>query len=113
VRARLVASARDYAWSSWRAHALGAADPLVGEHPLYRALGRNAAARREAYRALFRTALDPDFVEGLRAATNGGWALGGARFKQQIAQALDRRVAPLPRGRPRKTVDGEDSVILL
>ena len=40
--------------------------------------------------------------DGLRAATNGGWALGDARFKRQIAEALGRRVAPLPRGRPAK-----------
>jgi hypothetical protein len=31
----------------------------------------------------------------------GGWALGDARFKQQIAKALGRRVVPLPKGRPR------------
>jgi hypothetical protein len=40
----------------------------------------------------------------LRAATNGGWSLGDARFKQQIAQALGRRVVPLPKGRPPKAV---------
>jgi hypothetical protein len=38
----------------------------------------------------------------LRAAINGGWALGDTRFKQQIAKALGRRVAPLPKGRPKK-----------
>jgi putative transposase len=113
VRARLVASARDYAWSSWRAHALGVADPLLSEHPLYRALGRSAAARREAYRALFRAPLDSEFVEGVRAATNGGWAFGGESFRQQIAGALDRRVSPLPRGRPRKAAEGESELNLL
>jgi hypothetical protein len=45
-----------------------------------------------------------NFVQDLRAATNGGWALGDARFKQQIAQALGRRVVPLPKGRPPKAV---------
>jgi hypothetical protein len=34
-------------------------------------------------------------VDRLRAATNGGWALGDARFKLQIAEALGWRVAPL------------------
>jgi hypothetical protein len=38
----------------------------------------------------------------LRAATNGGWALGDKRFKQRIAKALGPRVAPLARGRPPK-----------
>jgi putative transposase len=106
VRARIVASARDYAWSSWRAHALGAADTLVSEHPLYRALGRSAAARQQAYRALFHQPLEAEFVADLRSATNGGWALGDEDFKQQIADAVGRRAAPLPKGRPRQAVNG-------
>jgi putative transposase len=100
VRAGMVAHPRDYRWSSWRAHALGAADDLVSEHALYRALGRSAAERQKEYRALFRPALDDGFVDALRAATNGGWALGDARFKRRVAKASGRRVAPLPKGRP-------------
>ncbi|MDE2229159.1 MAG: transposase [Alphaproteobacteria bacterium] len=100
VRAGMVARPRDYPWSSWRAHALGADDALAREHPLYRALGRTAAERQQAYGALFRRPLDAAFVDELRAATNGGWALGSERFKRQIAEAMRRRVAPLPRGRP-------------
>ncbi len=107
VRARLVARPRDYRWSSYRHHAHGAADPLVGDHPLYRALGADAVERQSAWRALFREALDEAFVAALRAATNGGWALGSERFKRRLARALGRRVTPLPRGRPRKeTQDG-------
>jgi putative transposase len=102
VRAGMVVHPRDYRWSSYRAHAQGAADALVRDHPLYRALGRAAAARQTAYRALFRTALDPGFVDALRAATNGGWAHGDASFEREIADALGRRVTPLPRGRPRR-----------
>jgi hypothetical protein len=41
-------------------------------------------------------------VTELRAATSGGWAVGAARFKRQIAQAMRRRVAPLPKGRRKK-----------
>jgi putative transposase len=102
VRARMVAHPRDYSWSSYAAHARGVSDALVAEHPLYRALGRNAAERQENYRALFRAALDEAFVDDLRAATNGGWAMGGERFKRKIAKALKRRVTPLPKGRPPK-----------
>jgi putative transposase len=106
VRAGMVAHPRDYRWSSWRAHALGAADDLLSEHALYRALGRSAAERQKEYRALFRPVLDAAFVEALRAATNGGWALGDARFKRRVAKASGRRVAPLPKGRPPN--DGRD-----
>jgi putative transposase len=106
VRAGMAAHPRAYKWSSWRSHARGAADALVSEHALYRALGRSGAARQAAYRALFRTQLDAGFLAGLRKATNGGWAMGDARFTRKIAAALGRRAAPLPKGRPRKAPDG-------
>ena len=102
VRARMVRHPRDYRWSSYRAHAQGATDSLLTGHELYDRLGGTPAERQKEYRALFRAALDDSFLDDLRAATNGGWALGDARFKQQIAKALGRRVAPLPRGRPCK-----------
>jgi putative transposase len=102
VRAGLVARPRDYRWSSYRRHALGAADPLVAPHPLYRALGRDDAERQEAYRGLFREVLDAAFLDDLRAATNGGWALGDDRFRGRIASAAGRRTAPLSAGRPAK-----------
>jgi len=105
VRARMVRHPRDYHWSSYRAHAHGATDPLVSTHDLYRRLGANQTARRAAYRALFRAELDDDFLEALRAATNGGWALGDAHFQRQVADALGRRVTPLPRGRPPRAAD--------
>jgi hypothetical protein len=41
----------------------------------------------EGDRELFRTAPDADFADALRAATNGGWALGDA------LQAADRQGA--------------------
>jgi putative transposase len=91
---------RDDAWSSDNAHARRAMDPLPSGHALLDGLGANPAGRRKAYRELFRTEGDADFADALRAATNGGWALGDARFKRQIAKALSRRVAPLPKGRP-------------
>lgn len=100
VRAGMVAHPRDYLWSSYRAHADGAKDALAREHPLYRRLGKTAAERQQEYRNLFRGKLPEAFVEALRAATNGGWALGGERFKKQIAKMASRRVAPLPKGRP-------------
>jgi putative transposase len=113
VRAGMVRHPRDYSWSSYRAHALGAADVVVSIHPLYRTLASAAVERQRAYRALFRPSLDAGFVDALRAATNGGWALGNARFKQRIAKALRRRVTPLPKGRPRKATQDRRQLNLL
>jgi putative transposase len=106
VRARMVEHPRQYRWSSYRAHAEGRADALAAFHPVWRRLGRSVAARREAYRDLITERLDPGFVDALRAATNGGWALGGERFRQEIADIAKRRAAPLPKGpRPSSAAD--------
>ena len=109
VRAGLIGHPRDYAWSSYRAHAEGAADPLLTANPLYDGLGATAALRRKSYRALFRQALDEGFVDELRAATNGGWALGDRHFQRRVEKAIGRRVAPLPRGRPAKPAASDDA----
>jgi putative transposase len=102
-RAHGAASARVPLVELSLARARGAADALAVGHDLYYdRLGRTPAERQIGYRALFRDALDAGFIDALRAATNGGWALGDARFKSEIANALGRRVAPLPRGWPPK-----------
>ena len=90
----------------FRSPARGARDAVVQDHPLYDALGRSADERRKAYRALFREALDPGVLDALRAATNGGWAFGGERFKREIAKAAGRRAAPAAKGRPPKAAKG-------
>jgi hypothetical protein len=66
-------------------------DPHLGGHALLDGLGVGTADRQKAYRELFRTVGDADFADAPHAATNGGWALGDARFKRQIAKALDRQ----------------------
>jgi REP-associated tyrosine transposase len=91
--------------SGRRAHPLGAPDPVVADHALYHALGGTPKARQEAYRALFDAPLHEDFFDGLRAATNGNWALGDARFKRQVARATRRRVALLKGCRPKPRND--------
>ncbi len=113
VRARMVKRPRDYRWSSYHAHAHGAVDALVTDHRLYRRLGPDPATRQKDYRELFRAALEDTFVDALRAATNGGWALGDARFKRHIAKTLGRRVAPLSKGRPPKAGTERRQLILL
>jgi putative transposase len=104
VRARMVDHPRAWRWSSYRAHAEGREDALAAFHDSFRRLGRTVEERQAAYRKLIRDKLDPAFVDALRAATNGGWALGGERFRKEIEEAAGRRVAPLPRG-PKPAVE--------
>jgi len=81
VRAGMVRSPKDYAWSSYRHYAFGEPNPLIDDEPEYLALGRTPAQRRLAYRNLFASPLStvlrirrPDLVE---TAFYGdiGWAL--------------------------------------
>ena len=53
VRAGLAAHPGAYAWSSYRANALGEDDALLTPHPHYCSLGRSPLERRAAYAALF------------------------------------------------------------
>lgn len=100
VRALMVKHPRDYAWSSYRHHADGQEDPLIVDHEVYLSLDRNAEQRRRAYRALFRSRLDEETLDEIRNTLNKGWVLGSKRFKEDIASLVQRRVQPLPKGRP-------------
>ena len=100
VRAEIVRHPRDYRWSSYHYHAEGKSDPLLTPHSLYQRLGGTATARQQAYRALFRHHLSGETLDTIREATNKAWVLGSDKFKDRLAKKLDRRVAPLPRGRP-------------
>jgi putative transposase len=70
VRAGLVRSPKDYAWSSYRHYAFGEPNRLIDDEPEYLALGHTLAQRCLAYRHLFAAPLSaalrirrPDMVE--------------------------------------------------
>jgi putative transposase len=102
VRAGMVDRPGEYRWSSHRANAEGFPDPLVTPHCVIASLGRTADERRAAYRELFKKELDEPGLQRIRAATNGGFALGSEQFQQQMAAALGRRVRAMPVGRKKK-----------
>ena len=88
VRAGMVAHPADYPWSSYRANAQGDEDALVTPHEIYLGLGVTQASRLAAYRELFRSELEPGLVEQIRQASNGNFALGSARFAEEIAAQM-------------------------
>ena len=110
VRANMVEHPREYRWSSYLSHAEGKLDQLIAEHALYVALGKEKEERQAAYRALFKAQVSKDALVAIPEATNKGWALGSARFMEEVASAVSRRVAPLPKGRPRKDRSGVRTV---
>ncbi len=46
------------------------------------------------YRDLFRHELEPEEIDKIRKATNGNFASGTNRFKEEMSVMLGRRVTP-------------------
>jgi len=85
VRAGMVEAPADYVWSSYRANALGADDPMLNAHADYLALGHSDRERRLAYRTLFATHLGQDTITHLRECLQTGTPLGNDRFRVPCA----------------------------
>ena len=108
VRANMVRHPREYRWSSYRANAEGRSNELIQPHAMYQRLGRSAESRREAYRGLFKAHMDDGMMDNIRAATNGNYVLGTARFQEEIGQMLGRRVTKGRAGRPANLADSNE-----
>jgi putative transposase len=65
VRTTMLRRPRQIKWSSHRTNAESRNGPLITPHDEYRRLGRTKAARREAYRALFKAPIDKEADLGL------------------------------------------------
>lgn len=107
VRAGMVRHAGAYRWSSYRANALGAPDPVVTPHQAVVALGATADERRAAYRGLFEQELGPEVIEEIREVTNGGFVLGSDAFRSAVGNRLGRPVGPQRRGPKPKSLKAE------
>jgi putative transposase len=108
VRAGMVAHPREYPWSSHRRYAYGEGGINLNwliEHDQYLALGRSEEIRRQAYRELFKSEMDPQELAAIRNCTHKGWALGDRRFREEIEGMGERRAGPAEKGRPRKRVE--------
>jgi putative transposase len=105
VRAAMVARPADYPWSSHGANAAGVrgenADWLM-PHEVYVRLGTDPQERQNACRALWKSALDEAALALIRASTHKGWALGDARFAQEVEALSQRRAASLGWARPKQ-----------
>jgi putative transposase len=91
VRARLVAHAQDWAWSSARAHLAGRDDALVRVAPLLDRVGR--------FGDLIEGETDRLAFAALRAAESTGRALGSSDFVVTLESATGRRLQPKRPGR--------------
>lgn len=101
VRAHMVEAPEAYPWSSYRANALGADDPLVTPHVVYASLGTHDVDRRAAYRHLFLEDLPEQLLAEIRRAGNSSRPLGPASFLEEVTHATGRRLVQRRPGRPR------------
>ncbi len=91
VRARLVARAEDWRWSSVRAHLEGRDDGLVSVAPLIDRCGGR-------FSDLLDAPVSAEAVSALRAAETIGRPLGSASFLDRLAAATGRDPRPRRRG---------------
>lgn len=106
VRAGVIDSATDYAWSSARHLALGV-DPVVAPHEAYGLVAPDNAGRQTAYRTLLDRQADPRDLKALRRATQQNAAWGSDRFQDEIQAMLGRRLKGVPCGRLSRREDRE------
>jgi putative transposase len=92
VRARLVAKAQDWPWSSVRAHLSGADDRLVRVAPALERYGDFAHFLDEF-------GDEPDTWQALRRSEGSGRPLGSAAWLAGLEAQTGRRLAPQKRGR--------------
>ena len=98
VRARLVARAQDWRWSSTRAHLAGKDDGVTARAPI--------KERFPDFAELLAGAAEADAFARLRAAESIGRPLGDDRYLARIERLTARRLRPGKRGpRPRQDED--------
>lgn len=98
VRARLVARAEDYEWSSARAHCGQAIDPVLSSDPRWTRMLACIGSWSE-----WLGEDEPEIETALiRARTRHGLPCGSGEFVDQLEAQAGRSLRPPPRGRPRR-----------
>ena len=106
VRARMVADATDYPWSSYRIRVGDIPDShWLDADPCFVALGNTAAERCHRYEAFIRQAVPADEIRLIRDALQRGQLTGTSRFVDEVEQIVGVRIEQRGQGRPR--IDSE------
>jgi len=98
VRARLVARAQDWRWSSTRAHLRGRDDGVTALAPI--------RDRFPDFAGLLASEPETNLFAALRAAESIGRPLGGDRFLARIEKRTGRTLAPGKRGPKPSAAEG-------
>ncbi|RJQ46942.1 MAG: transposase [Nitrospiraceae bacterium] len=98
VRAKIVRMVDEFPYSSACAHLNGTKDEIIGE-PLF------DEKQGKDYAEFVRTSIPEDEMNEIRYFTRTGRPLGKEQFVGEMENKFQRRMFPLPRGRPRKHND--------
>ncbi|AXA55107.1 transposase, partial [Pseudomonas thivervalensis] len=102
VRARMVADAADYPWSSYRARVGNVPDGhWLDADPCFVALGNTTAERCRRYEAFVRQAVPADEIGLIRDALQRGQLTGTSRFVDEVERIVGVRIEQRGQGRPR------------
>ena len=107
VRAHMVEHPADYLWSSYAVNAGIRPRRQLIMHEVYEKLGTDHTSRCQAYKELCLMGLDQKVIESIQQASTFSIPLGNNKFKQQIEQALARKIGRAKRGRPLKTEENK------
>ena len=102
VRAKMVAQADDYPWSSYAANATGKPNAIISSHKLYSALAPTHNERLEVYRGLFRDKDKLQIIESIESSILSGTPLGSEQFLKTIEHSCHHSVGYQTQGRPVK-----------
>jgi len=103
VRARMVAEAGDYPWSSYQMRATDQANSdWLDIDPCFIALGDTPERRRVRYMEFMRQAVTSSEIELIRTALQRGQLTGSTRFVDEIERIQGQRIELRGQGRPRK-----------
>ena len=102
VRARMVADAADYPWSSYRARVGNVPDGhWLDADPCFVALGNTTAERCCRYETFVRQAVPTDEIRLIRDALQRGQLTGTSHFMDKVERIVGVRIEQRGQGRPR------------
>jgi putative transposase len=103
LRAGMVTDLGDYPWSSYLAHGLGRADPLLSVLPCWQGRGVTEPERRRWWRAWVQAPLTEKELAAVRRSVTSGRPYGEAAWARGMVERLALRFSERGRGRPRKS----------
>jgi len=102
LRAKMVAAAGEYRWSSFATHGLGEPSELLDPVPAYDALSAYPAVRRRRWTAYVHQELPESELSSIRRSSETGLPYGEASWVEDLAKRLKLDLTLRPRGRPKK-----------